>query len=423
MKRLTRILLFITVLAVPAGWGSAEIRRDPNGVNVNSQGATTVFITFGGLENQIPVEAIWCGDLMPATPHIGFRCRPGTIFGRLPIRFDQSRLGGNGQVFTDIMSIPPSVARRAYQAAVDGETSTFFYVRRFVSTVGGPDEYVFVTCRLAGGGARVPLALLDVRLAFAEDTPVLALESGAIPPSLSAEITYNGTGRLRGRWEVVLPGDEPPTSRDLLTEATLPPEERALQRRYTELSRFNVFLPPTGRVTLPGPDPSLLPREIRGLHQILLRVEASNDKEGNSSLASAGAGEGVIHSGAVAGFPLPILRYYVGTAPAAGAGAGPLRLVRPQANATVPSLSGLDLEWSQFAGAMLYRLEIRDAADEKELHAAILQQGIGVYRTPSWLGDRAGAERIEWRVSALGPAGHAVATTGWQSARIVAGSE
>ena len=59
-----------------------------------------------------------------------------------------------------------SVSRRAYQAAVDGQTSTFFYVRRFVSNTGGPDEYVFVTCRLTGGGARTPLALLDVQLAY-----------------------------------------------------------------------------------------------------------------------------------------------------------------------------------------------------------------------------------------------------------------
>src|SRR5690606_22454054 len=111
------------------------------------------------------------------------KCDPSTIFGRLPIRFDQSRLNANESRFTDIMSIPPSVARRAYQAADRGEPSAFFYVRRFVSTVGGPDEYVFVTCRLAGGGARVPLALLDVRLSFAVERSAPAIKRGmAAPP-------------------------------------------------------------------------------------------------------------------------------------------------------------------------------------------------------------------------------------------------
>ena len=58
-----------------------EIRRDPNGVNVSSQGATTVFITFGGLNDQVPVEATWCGELIPAAPDLGLKCDPATVFG------------------------------------------------------------------------------------------------------------------------------------------------------------------------------------------------------------------------------------------------------------------------------------------------------------------------------------------------------
>ena len=42
-----------------------------------------------------------------------------------PVRYDQSRLSAQS-VFTDIMSIPPSVARRAYQAAEAGANSGFF---------------------------------------------------------------------------------------------------------------------------------------------------------------------------------------------------------------------------------------------------------------------------------------------------------
>ena len=93
-----------------------------------------------------------------------------------------------------------------------------------------------------------PFSLTDVVLAFDIDRPVLSVQRGELPPKLKAEIRYTGTGRLKGRWEVVFPQDEPPSDRDLLTEATLPPAERPLQRRYTELDRFDVFLPPTGRV-------------------------------------------------------------------------------------------------------------------------------------------------------------------------------
>ena len=172
---MNRRLLVVMLLAAFAARATIAIDRHPTGTNVNSQGATTVFITFGNLVNQVPVEASWCGRLVPAVPDIGLKCDPSRLFGSLPLRFDQSRLAADGLSFTDVMTIPASVARRAYQAAQSRQSYEFFYVRRFDSTIGGPSEFVFVTCRLAGVGARVPLALLDVRLAFATKEPVLAV--------------------------------------------------------------------------------------------------------------------------------------------------------------------------------------------------------------------------------------------------------
>lgn len=403
------VLLFFVLVAL-TGPASAAIRRDPNGVNVNAQGATSVLITFGGLANQVPAEALWCGELIPAAPDLGFKCDPATLFGRLPLRFQRSVSSATGGAFTDPMSIPPSVARRAYQAAERGEDSRFFYVRRFVSTVGGPDEYVFVTCRLTGGGARVPLALVDVRLSFEGGTTISAVSRGLAPPALRAEISYTGTGRLRGRWEVVMPSDDPPSSEDLLTEATLPPERRALQRRYTQLARFNVFLPPTGRITLPGPDRSRLPSTVDGLYQVLLRIEASDDKEGDSDLAKAGAGFGVVHGGAVAGFPMPVLRYYVGSAP--GGSLSGFGLLTPPGGSIVsrpPTFS-----WTQTSLARLYRLEV-SMTDGEPLLKAVVQQGIGTYRAPSWLPQQADGQALRWRVVALGPEGGVVAQTSWRA--------
>src|SRR5207244_12432456 len=137
-----------------------------------------------------------------------------------------------------------------------------FYVREFVNLAGGNDEFVAVSCRLSGGGARTPLSLSDVRVSFANeanDVGIAKLQPGAKVPAFQADILYTGTGRLKGRWELVKPGDELPEERDLLTEASLPIEARGKQRRYLEISRFNIFLPPTGKVIVPGPDPKLLP--------------------------------------------------------------------------------------------------------------------------------------------------------------------
>jgi len=402
----------------------AEIRRDPNGVNVNASGSTSVFITFGGLQDQVAAEAFWCGELISAAPDVGFKCDAATIFGRLPLRYDRSRLGGGGSVFTDVMSIPPSVSRRAYQAAQRGDESSFFYVRRFESLAGGPDEYVFVTCRLAGGGARVPFSLLDVQLAYENGESVLSVPVGSRPASFTAEIAYNGTGRLKGRWEVVFPGEEPPTTRDLLTEGSLPPEERALQRRYGQVERFNVFLPPTGRHRLPGPDPSRLPASVEGLYLVLLRIEASDDKEGDSNLQNAGAGVGTVHSGAVAGFPMPVLRYYVGSAEAASTltSGGRLEALLPLEGARVGAGRPLQFSWLEGEPAALYRLEVEDQNGD-EVISAVLQPGVGVYQAPSWAREEAGNASWRWRVVALGPAGDPVTETPWREVHLRSESE
>lgn len=415
MKRLIILIIVPLIFALP---GFAQIKVHPSGVNVNTNGATTVFLSFGRLTNQVPVEAFWCGELINASPDIGAKCNPNSIFGQLPIRYDLSRINPDG-TFTDIMSIPPSVARRAYQAAQQGASSEFFYVRRFVSTVGGPDEYVAVTCRLAGGGARVPFSLLDVKIVADIETPVLFVKMDESPPGLVAEIYYTGTGQLKGRWEVVFPGEEPPTAKDLLTEASLPIEERTLQRRYTEIDRFNTFLPPTGKFILPGPNPKKMPTSVDGLYMLLLRIEASDDKEGDSNLAAVGGGSGVVHSGAVAGFPIPPFRYYVGNSESEILikKEGQLQLLLPSENAKLTSADQIDFSWVEVKQAGVYRLEAKDSQGQLVL-SAFLQSGVGTYRAPSWLKDKLSDGELRWRVVALNFSGKEIQESDWRILKI-----
>ena len=171
----------------------------PVGVNVSTFSATTVFLTFLGLNNQIPAEGQWCGEI-----NANGSCVPGTIFGRLPQRYNLGRLSGQNN-YTDIMTIPASVTRRAYQDAQRGNQADFFYVRRFVSTTGGIDEFVAVTCRLANGGARVPLSITGVRYELAGNQLAQTVGTGETLPRFGANIAFNGTGRLKGRWEVHTP--------------------------------------------------------------------------------------------------------------------------------------------------------------------------------------------------------------------------
>jgi hypothetical protein len=312
--------------------------------------------------------------------------------------------------FTDIMSIPPSVSRRAFQAARRGEDSAFFYVRRFVRLSGGPDEYVVVICRMTEGGARSPFALTDVKISFDLDAPVVFVRPGDRIPAIRAEIHYNGTGRLQGRWEVVLPGDELPEAKDLLTEASLPIEDRGSQRRYTQAGRFNIFLPPSGRFTLSGPDPARLPSVVQGPYLVILRIEASDDRESDSDLAVIDAGPGVVHSGAVAGFPMPVLRYFVGNAQSP-LPAGELVQLAPGEGAVIPAGQTLNLVWTEAEDPAVYLVEIQ-TADGAPVLSALLRAG--VYRLPPWLRQRAGGP-LRWRVAALDSSGQPAAETVWRS--------
>lgn len=399
-----------------------SVSVSPSDVNAYSQGATSVLLTFGGLKNKRVAEATWCGALIPAAPDLGFKCDNATIFGRLPARYDQSTLSGTN-AYTDIMSITPQVARRAYLDAARGANSTFFYVRRFVSTVGGQDEYVPVTIRLSGNGARVPLSLTEVKLTWGVGKPVLFVKTTEPLPRVQAEITYTGTGRLKGRWELVKPSEIPPDPRDLLTEATLPIEERGTQRRYIEMSRFNIYLPPTGKIFLPGPEVWRVDESLNGLYLVLLRIEASDDKEGDSDLAATGAGTGTVHGGAVAGFQMPVLRYYVGndsnsrsTVPTTSR----LAQSSPEDRAVLPIDRPVEFRWLSFEGASLYRLEVTDLAGNVVLSAMVLAES-SAYRSPPWLKDRAGSNVLKWRVIAFNSLGAQIDETDWRGLRL--GSE
>ena len=278
-------IIFISFLLILTVNLTAQIAVTPTSINVNSQDATNVPLTFGPIPaGYTTVDSVWCGSLTPSGG-IGQTCRADTIYGSLPQRHNQSQrrtLSNGGEYLFDVMAVPASVTRRAYQTAQSGGSATFFYVRRFVSSNGNPDIFVSVACRMGGGGARTPFTVTSVRIRTPDEKPILFLKSGKPLPPIYYEIHYNGTGTLRGRWELVQPGEEVPSDFDLLPEAALPIDRRGTQKLYTQLSRFDVFLPPSGRYLLPAPES--IPNYVEGQYFLLLRLEPAFDKETENPL-------------------------------------------------------------------------------------------------------------------------------------------
>lgn len=415
MRVLQRIsgMVAALLLGLPA-WAITGV--NPTGVNVNTSGVTSVFLSFQGLEpTEVPVRAYWCAEVtVPSNVVVNFDpCVPGTLLGNLPVANDLGRASAvaGASTYTDIMTIPASVTRRAYQQARAGEPSAFFYVREFRDTATGISSFVAVTCRLAGGGARVPLALTAVELNFITDrenrelVPVIGVGEPLAP--VEARIAYNGTGTLRGRWEVVMPGEEPPEAEDLLPEPSLPVELRGSQRRYTTLTRFDVFLPPTGNVILQGPEPEQLPTEAAGPYLLLLRIETSADKEGDSE-----TGAGIVQSGGIAGFPLPVLRYFVGTEADTTSWQRGARLIatRPLADERLAVGAALGFSWLPIADASAYRVEMRRARGE--VRSAFVMAEVHSYLAPPWSTEAQG--ELYWRVVALDERGRQLESSDWR---------
>jgi hypothetical protein len=69
------------------------------------------------------------------------------------------------------------------------------------------------------------------------------------------------------------------------------------------------------------------------------------------------------------------------------------------------------------SSAALYRLELSDAGGKPVL-SALLQPGVGAYRAPSWLPEKAPGGQRRWRVVSLGPAGDSVGETPWRNLRL-----
>ena len=418
IKKILKAIAVMSCLALSVETSFALTGVNPTGVNVRTHGVTTIFLTFQGTAGQTSPEGFWCGEItVPSNTVTNTNpCVPGTLFGFLPKKLNLSRNSGTlgASNLTDIMTIPSSVSRRAYQDAKAGNKSTFFYVRKFTGASG--DQFVAVTCRMAGGGARVPLALTNVDLVFRSeegDKPVTLIAQNSISPNIGAKISYNGSGRLKGRWEVVQPGDPEPTANDLLTEASLPLELRGLQRRYTVIDRFNVFLPPTGRAFIPGPKNIKIPTRVKGPYKILFRVEATYDKEGNSNTTT-----GVTQSGGVAGFTMPTLRYYVASdervreAIADNGQQGRLALLAPLNNILLPKNRAVRFSWRGVTNAGRYKLEVKN--NNSVVLSAVLKGNQNSYTAPPWLTQEPSGS-LRWQVVSLLPNGEVSATSEWRN--------
>ena len=354
---------------------------------------------------ETPLTGQFCSALIGLYPASGVTtgnpCAPASNLGSA-----NQAVGfiSNASQTGETLVVPETIARQATQRAAASGNSLFYFVRQFSS-----GKFAVVRLRLNASSASTPLAFTDIRLGFRGGAGLQNIgffKRGELLPAVSAMLRYQGAGLLRARWEIVGPGDTPPTALDLKAEATLTPLERAQQHRYRVLERVNIYLPASGQAVLSGPVPRLLPNEQYGQYLLLLRIEASD------SLAGV--------PGGTAPFLLPVLRYYIGesSGPVARTKSAPeaINLVAPQSGARLDKDAALTFQWLENQNVSLYRLEIE--ANGKQAYAARVrpsaQSGINHYTAPPFIAASLVNKAARWRVVALAGDGQFVGESEWR---------
>ena len=234
------------------------------------------------------VEALWCGELLSATPAVGLHCDPATAVRPTSRRDTTFR----EQVADELhrRHVDSRVGRAAaYQAAQRGATSTFFYVRRFDSTAAGPTNTSPSRADSPAAARESPFSLTDVHLEFDGDdgcrssSPVSChrrfrrVSPTTAPDALSVDGRSFCPEKTRRRFR---PAHRSIASPGRTWIATAIHAARAIQhfsaaRRTRHASRADLHR---------------LPTSVEGTYRVLLRIEATDDREGDSNLDDAGAG-------------------------------------------------------------------------------------------------------------------------------------
>ena len=379
--------------------------------NVSSDLAQTLSYSFTGNSTVVtPGDGIFCFDLIGALPSgstvTGNPCAAGSEFARHPTvvsAFQYTRVGGFVRSVRETIRVPSAVSRFAREQ----NRARYYFVRNFL-----PNQYAVVAIDLLGNVANQPIALTDMRMYFKQggEQPIVFVKRGSALPPIEAKINFTGSGWLRGAWEIVQPGDVEPTESDLITDASLPLEQRGLQRRYTVVGSFQQYLAAVGQATLTPPDLSRFPVTVNGGYRVLLRIFADPaiGAEGDARLASGSAG-----------FALPTARYFVGSFASHGAKSTlpPMTINRPAPDHTFTAIEPVSFGWQASADAAVYLLEAVDVTGRVVAAAQVPASAVelnSAYTAPQPWRTQAAKGSTRWRVTAYGRDGEPLARSDWR---------
>jgi hypothetical protein len=158
-------------------------------------------------------------------------------------------------------------------------------------------------------------------------------------------------------------------------------------------------------VLLPGPDPATLPKGSTGLHQVLLRIEATDNSAGTSFNNIS-----TVPTGGVAGFPLPIFRHTIIPK------SSQIALLQPNPDTQLPTGQQLRFSWQGIDGVGGYKLEVKQS--ERVIFSALLSRNTTSYTAPPWL-NRTKGSNFSWQVKVLKSDGSVLTESETRSLKLI----
>jgi len=281
----------------------------PTGANVVITQSSAVFVTFGLIPGTIQQPATVrspLGEFVILDPDDrSVRRVIGTNNVALQTTIAPNQTGSA----VETLLIPHDVSIRGLKSGLD----RFFYERIFTSDQGG-SALARLTCRL-GSSAFGLFSIGQVTLYFDNQRGEATVEQGTNDLHAFAEVHYNGTGLFEATWEVSEPaqdGQEP---------------------LFRTIETIKTYVSYGDRILLRTPGVPGLPTQVRGQHQVALRI-----------------------SSPPSGFPLPVTSYFV-TEPVESPAQQMINLLGPFDNASI-SQAPVVFSWSPTPRVVEYRFEI-----------------------------------------------------------------
>jgi hypothetical protein len=126
-----------------------------------------------------------------------------------------------------------------------------------------------------------------------------------------------------------------------------------------------------------------------------------------------------VASGGVAGFPMPVLQFFVGAPETMAASQkaltpGTLELLLPNEGTQVSTGTPVQFSWLALPGAVAYRLELHGGA--QAVLTAAVGGSVSSYTSPPWALKDADTELL-WRVVAMDAEARSLAHSPWRGLR------